>query len=106
KAILDRDFEAMAETVELDSNIMHAVMMTSSPPLMYWESISLTIMKTIIEWRASGLPVCYTLDAGPNVHVITTRDYSDKILAMLTYIKGIKKIFRARVAGNTQLTED
>ncbi len=33
RAILDRDFAAFAEVVELDSNLMHAVMMTSSSPL-------------------------------------------------------------------------
>ena len=37
QAILDRDFESLAELVELDSNLMHAVMMTSMPPLLYWQ---------------------------------------------------------------------
>lgn len=106
KAILERDFEAMAAIVELDSNIMHAVMMTSTPSLMYWESTSLTIMKTVKEWRASGLPVCYTLDAGPNVHIITTKDYSERILANLTQIKGLKKIFKSGVGGRTKTIED
>lgn len=104
-AILDKDFFTMAENVELDSNIMHAVMMTSNPPLMYWESTSITIMKTVKDWRTSGLPVCYTLDAGPNVHIITTQDYSEKLIANLTEIKGIKKILKSGVGGKTKLIE-
>lgn len=106
KAVFERDFEAMAAIVELDSNIMHAVMMTSTPSLMYWESTSLTIMKTVKEWRASGLPVCYTLDAGPNVHIITTKDYSERILANLTQIKGLKKIFKSGIGGSTKTIKD
>jgi hypothetical protein len=35
QAILDRDFDALASIVELDSDVMHAVMMTSTPPLHY-----------------------------------------------------------------------
>ena len=37
RAILERDFASLAEIVEHDSNLMHAVMMTSTPPLFYWE---------------------------------------------------------------------
>jgi diphosphomevalonate decarboxylase len=96
----------MAETVEMDSNIMHAVMMTSTPQLMYWESKSIEIMKAVQEWRAAGLPVCYTLDAGPNVHVITPKKYSEKIISLITEIKGIKKIFRAGVGGKTRLVDE
>src|SRR3972149_3989451 len=40
-----RDFAALAEVVEADSNLMHAVMMTSTPPLYYWEPMTLGIMK-------------------------------------------------------------
>lgn len=35
RAILARDFEAFAEVTELDNNLMHAVMMTSKPQLLY-----------------------------------------------------------------------
>ncbi len=105
-AILNRDFLAMADTIELDSNIMHAVMMTSNPPLLYWESTSISIMKSVKSWRESGIPVCYTLDAGPNVHVITTSAYADKIISNLTEISNIKKIFRSTVGGKAQLSLD
>ena len=70
QAILERDFEALAQVVELDSNMMHAVMMTSSPPLVYWQPATLAIMHAVSTWRQQGLPACYTNDAGPNVHVL------------------------------------
>ena len=44
RAILERDFEAFASIVELDSDMMHAVMMTSTPGLFYWQSASITVM--------------------------------------------------------------
>ena len=64
-AILQRDFAALAEIVELDSNMMHAVMMTSHPALFYWQAATLTVMQAVQAARAKGLSVCYTIDAGP-----------------------------------------
>ncbi len=104
-AIKNCDFQAMADMIELDSNMMHAVMMTSSPPLMYWEGTSITIMKSVQTWRSSGLPVCYTMDAGPNVHVITTKEYSQNIYQKLCSIPGIKQVYKAGVGGKARLIE-
>src|SRR3989304_10408185 len=70
QAILQKDFAALAEVVELDNHLMHAVMMTSRPPLVYWQPASLAVMRAVPEWRAGGIAACYTLDAGPNVHVL------------------------------------
>jgi diphosphomevalonate decarboxylase len=69
-AILTRDFERMARVVEADSHLMHAVMMTSTPPLYYWLPDTLRILKAASDWRLKGLAVCCTIDAGPNVHCL------------------------------------
>jgi len=87
ESIINRDFEQFADVVEEDSNLMHAVMMTSHPPLFYWEPLSLEIMKSIREQRVNhGIKTCYTLDAGPNVHCICIRDDADKVISMLESI--------------------
>ena len=102
-AILDRDFNTLAEVVELDSNIMHAVMQTSTPPLFYWEPQSVTLMKLIPQWRRKGLPVCYTLDAGPNVHVITKAEYAEEVKRKLLSQEGVSKVLTSGVGGPTRL---
>ncbi len=99
RAILSRDFEAFAEIAELDSNLMHAVMMTSNPPLFYWQPATLTIMQAVREWRASGLPVCYTIDAGPNVHVITEAAEAARVADLLANMPGVQKVLAAHVGG-------
>ena len=79
-SIKNRDFETFAEVVEEDSNLMHSVMMTSRPPLFYWQPLSIKIMTSIREWRENeGIQVCYTLDAGPNVHCICVRSDAEKV---------------------------
>ncbi len=82
--------------VERDSNLMHAVMMTSRPPLFYWLPASLAIMGQVRQWRADGLSVCYTLDAGPNVHCICVRKDAEQVSASL---KALSEVLEVRTAA-------
>jgi diphosphomevalonate decarboxylase len=102
-AILQRDFDAFAEIVELDSNMMHAVMMTSRPPLFYWQPSSLTVMQAVRSERAKGLPVCYTIDAGPNVHVITEKTQAEQVAALLRTLPDVTEVRIASVGGPARL---
>ncbi len=106
RAILERDFHTLAEMIEHDSNLMHAVMMTSTPPLFYWEPVSLTIMKAVREWRASGLPCGYTLDAGPNVHVLCPSEFAREVSNRLKTIPGVQTVLQARVGGPARLMDE
>jgi len=103
EAIHDKDFDSLANIVEQDSTMMHAVMMTSTPPIFYWEPPSLHLMKLIPGWRKSGLPVCYTLDAGPNVHIITTSEYLERVQNQIRQIHGIQEIITAKVGGGAYI---
>jgi diphosphomevalonate decarboxylase len=99
QAILDHNFATFAEVVELDSNLMHAVMMTSSPPLFYWQPTSLTVMEKVRQLRQDGFQVCYTLDAGPNVHCLCLSDHQQQVEQALRQITGVMDVRTASVGG-------
>jgi diphosphomevalonate decarboxylase len=103
EAIINRDFEALAEVTELDSNMMHAVMMTSQPPLFYWLPESLALMEAVKDWQGEGLSVTTTLDAGPNVHVICTQDAEEGVLERLREFPGVMDVLRGTPAGPARL---
>ncbi len=98
-AILKRDFEAFADIIELDSDMMHSVMMTSTPPLMYWQPASLEIFHQVRAWRASGLPVAYTVDAGANVHVICLKEFAKETEKRLRELPGVSDVLAAGAGG-------
>ena len=102
-AILARDFEALAPVVEEDSNLMHAVMMTSKPTLCYWLPQSLRIMLAVQEWRRQGIQVCYTLDAGPNVHCICGPQDAAAVAARLKELDPDIDVIRSSVGGGARL---
>ena len=103
RSILGRDFDGLASIIELDSNMMHAVMMTSNPALMYWQAATLTVMHAVREWRAGGLPVAYTIDAGPNVHVFCPQDYAARVADKLKDLPGVDDVLTAVVGGPAKL---
>jgi diphosphomevalonate decarboxylase len=103
KAILNRDFSSLAKIVEEDSNMMHAVMLTSSPPILYWEPATLTIMHQVQSWRAEGLQVCYTIDAGANVHCICTSASALEVQRRLGRIEGVTQILTSKPGGPARL---
>ena len=102
-ALFARDFAALAEVVEADSTITHAVMMTSTPPLFYWEAATLKIMKAVPAWRTGGLPVCYTVDAGPNVHCLCLAEAAPEVERRLREELDIGQILTATPGGGAHL---
>jgi diphosphomevalonate decarboxylase len=105
EAILKRDFSAFAGIVELDSTLMHAVMMTSTPPLFYWQPKTMTIMQAIREARAKGLAACTTVDAGPNVHVICEKASAEAVVKLVGSLPGVREVRVAQGGGPAQLVE-
>lgn len=102
-AIQNKDFQALADVVELDSNLLHAVMMTSHPPLYYWEPASLNLIKAVQAWRKTGLGVACTLDAGPNVHVICEQSNFEAIFRRMKVMPGIKDVLVCHPGEKTHL---
>ncbi|MEE8567072.1 MAG: diphosphomevalonate decarboxylase [Anaerolineales bacterium] len=98
-ALLHRDFPTLASVVEQDSNLMHAVMFTSIPALIYWSPTTIEVMQAVTTWRAEGLEVCYTIDAGPNVHCLCTKQYADQVEERLGHLPGVIDLLRAHPGG-------
>jgi len=99
QAIVERDFSALAHVAELDCLMMHAVMMTSQPSLLYWSPTTVAIISSVQSWRQNGLDVFYTIDAGPNVHVICPSHLSGQVTELLHAIPGIHQVLTAEPGG-------
>ncbi len=71
--------------VESEALTLHAMMMTSMPYYILMKPNTLEIINHIWKFRKqTGIPVCFTLDAGANVHVLYPENVS---VAVLDFIK-------------------
>jgi len=95
EAVLAKEFDRLAEVVEQDSDMLHAIMMTSRPALHYWQPSSLAIMSKIRSLRSQGVAVCYTVDAGPNVHCLCLPEAEPKVREGLSELSPEFWILRA-----------
>jgi diphosphomevalonate decarboxylase len=105
-ALLARDPAAMGPIIEEDALIMHAVMMTSHPPLYYWTAATMAIIQATQQWRAEGLPVYFTIDAGPNVHLICEAVHAEGVISEARKIPGVKDVLSSGPGGPAKLIED
>ena len=88
-AIADRDLAALGEAVEADAVSMHAVCMTSRPPSFYWNAGTMMVIHAVRGWRAEGLQSYFTIDAGPNVHVVCDAADSVEVERRLRELPGV-----------------
>jgi diphosphomevalonate decarboxylase len=102
-AILKRNFARFADVIEHDTLLMHAVMMTSRPTLIYWLPATLRIIESVRQWRLGGLDAAFTIDAGPNVHVLTTGATRDEVRRRLEQVEGIERLLEAGPGGPAQV---
>ena len=82
-AVRARDLPRLGEVVEGNALGMHAAMIASRPSVVYWLPETLDVLHTVRVMRDEGFPVWATIDAGPNVKVLTTGEDADQVAAVL-----------------------
>ena len=103
EALLARDMVAMGPIIEEDAIIMHAVMMSSHPPLYYWNATTMAIIQATQQWRSRGLEVYFTIDAGPNVHLICEASQAEEIATEARKIPGVINVVSSEPGGPARL---
>jgi diphosphomevalonate decarboxylase len=77
------DFIELADLIEREALTLHAMMMSSDPHFMLFKGGSVSVIRRVMEIRATGEPISFTLDAGANVHLIYPATYADKALDII-----------------------
>lgn len=85
-AITEQNFQRLGETAEHNALAMHATMIASWPPLLYWQPESVATMHKIWTLRENGLPVYFTMDAGPNIKLLFQAEDQAEIEAQFPHV--------------------
>jgi len=85
KALVEGDVDTFIKVTESEALTLHAMMMTSQPYFILMKPNTLQIINAIWKFRQETLlPVCFTLDAGANVHVLYPENVSVDVLQFIT----------------------
>lgn len=70
KALEEKNFSLLGETTEKNAICMHAIMQTTTPPILYSNKNTIDMMHKIWDLRKDGMPIYFTQDAGPNLKLL------------------------------------
>ena len=105
RAILERDFTTLGSVSEQNCLKMHATMITTTPPIIYWMPDSMKVIHEVHKLRAKDIEAYFTIDAGPNIKVICLEKDIDQIKESISKIDGVQKIMESKVGADAQLIE-
>lgn len=110
RALKEKNFTALGDIIEEDCLEMHRVIQTQTPPINYWTKETIMVMAQVRRWRQEGLAVYFTIDAGPNVHLICEGKDEEKVMKVLRsriwLRQTIKEIIVNKPAKGTRIVRD
>ncbi len=84
KALEQGDLDSFIQITESEALTLHAMMLTSTPSFILMHANTLQIIERVRRFRESSkLPVCFTLDAGANVHLLYPESIKSEILEFI-----------------------
>ncbi|WP_283678745.1 diphosphomevalonate decarboxylase [Lentilactobacillus sp. Marseille-Q4993] len=102
-AIKDDDFTRFGQISESNALKMHALTMGATPPFTYFEPKTIEIMNQVNQLRTNGIECYFTIDAGPNVKILSRSNNVTKIAAAFTDLIGAANINVAKAGPGIEI---
>lgn len=83
QAISTKNFKHLGEVIEENGLRMHATNLGAQPPFTYLVPDSYKVMDIVHQCRKEGYPCYFTMDAGPNVKILTEKKNKDNVMKAL-----------------------
>ncbi|MBZ9572465.1 diphosphomevalonate decarboxylase [Patescibacteria group bacterium] len=106
EGLTEKNFEKIGEIIEFENFLLHTIMTTTRPPLLYWSPDTFRIIQEVSFWRKKGIQVYCTVDAGPNVHLITLPEYALKIENKLKQMPSVIQVIHNKPGGDAKITNE
>ena len=105
KALAAKDFEQVGEISEYSCLKMHGLAMSARPGLLYWNGLTVELIHEVRELRKKGMPAYFTIDAGPQVKVLTLPEYAGVLTNHFLSHKGIQSIIHTGVGPSARIVQ-
>ncbi len=105
-AIQDRDLSRLGAIAEHNCLKMHSVMWGSRPPMIYWNSATIACMQTVRDLQLQGVPVFFTIDAGPQLKAICAPEHEAVVRDAMTATAGVVDVMLSGVGMGARLAAE
>ena len=103
QALGQRDLPRLGQAMRCSYLRMFAVMMAAQPPILYWYPESLTLIRLCGALREQGLTAWETMDAGPQVKIITTCNHLATVRQQIEQSGATVEILEATVGDGPRV---
>lgn len=105
-ALAKKEAARVAHLAETDTMNMHACMITSEPPLLYWAPGTIEVIRAVASFRDEGVVGYVSIDAGQNVFVNTTSRHAGTLEERLRSLPGVSQVLLSRPGGPARTTDE
>jgi len=91
-ALAARDLPALGRVAEANAFSMHAVALSSNPPILYWNAATVDAVNRVRALRAEGAGAWVTIDAGPHVKVLCGPGDAAAVADALRGVAGVTEV--------------
>ena len=106
EAVANRDFAALAGVSEHNCLKMHSVMWTSRPSVVYWNAATLASMETVRQLQRDGVPVFFTIDAGPQLKAVCEAAVATQVQEALRHTTGVVTTMQSNLGQGARLMSE
>ena len=90
--VVAKDFHSLAALAEFSCLKMHGLMLSTNPGLLYWKPATVACLHAVRDMRRQGVPVFFTVDAGPQVKAICLPEAKGDVQGTLQDIPGVERV--------------
>jgi len=106
KAIAAKNFDQLGKIAEQNCLKMHKVMKTSQPPIDYWNLATNSCVETVKNMQGEGIPIFFTIDAGPQVKIICEPDVCKDVVSLMERVPGVQSIIESRLGKGARIIHE
>lgn len=106
RELLNKNLKGLGPDMEAEAIELHMLAMTSRPPIFYWSPATVRVMDAVRQMRDEGLSAYYTLDAGPNVHVLVEAKDAEEVANRLKTFADVQEVVTSGAGGGARVVEE
>lgn len=95
-AIIAKDIRQVGRIAERNAMMMHGTLLALEEPFLYLRPDTLRVLDIVTACRDEGLVAYYTMDAGPNVKIITNASDREAVISRLRSVLSDSQIIPAK----------
>ena len=106
QAIAAKNFDQLGKIAEQNCLKMHQVMKTSQPSIDYWNLATHACVDNVKDMQRKGIPVFFTIDAGPQVKIICEPDVSKEVVSLMEKVSGVQSIIESHLGKGARIIHE